>query len=230
MKTTRIHRRSLALLFIAGAVAGPGCGGKVGEGELDPGNETAGSGGTPGAGGLASGGLRPASGGTANGGVPVAAGGRPSAGGRPVTGGAPPTGGIVIGGGPGTGAVPGNPRPTPQDQCYAQRGVYLAGTCYPEEAGAPACLKKTDGVTIAPERACACDACTFEYARCIDDGGCRFINACAELARCRDIASCQRSTCASLVEISGGPRSLGAGLFEEFAACMRSSPCWAKPL
>jgi hypothetical protein len=82
-----------------------------------------------------------------------------------------------------------------------------------------------DGITVSCEKSCACQRCTFEYARCIDDGACRFINACAELEGCRGVAACRPTNCGGIFPISGGINSLGAQLFDDYSTCMLQVGC-----
>lgn len=228
MAWSRIDRRAFGALAAAAAfVWAPGCGGQVGDGGLEPqgndptgGAQNASTGGQPATGGTRATGGRPGTGGTT-----PNTGGRPSTGGTRPTGGTPSSGGIASGtGGVVVGGRPNSPSPGSVAACYAERGVYLDGTCYVDDTRS-ACLEKTEGITVTCERPCACRSCAFEYARCIDDGGCRFINACAELVACRGVEPCLATQCSGLIQMSGGPKSLGSQLFDELSACMTNVGC-----
>jgi hypothetical protein len=86
-------------------------------------------------------------------------------------------------------------------------------------------MKKVDGLFGSCEKSCACERCTFEYARCADDVGCQFINACAEQEGCRGVDACRPTNCGGVFPISGGINSLGAQLFDDYSTCMVLARC-----
>lgn len=223
----------LTLVALVGAVASAaGCGGQVLDGDPESGGGSAfagggTSGGGPGQGGSKSGGV----GGGGSGGS-RATGGRPAAGGAAASGGRPPSGGRpATGGWVASGAAPnagGGPTMDPPTLCYAQGGVYFpgGGGCFLGSEATPACLRQAEPITRSCENRCACRACPSFYSRCLNDGGCSWILACAQPVGCRGVDACSgNGSCKFLIDRAGGPGSSGARLFDQYSECMVESRC-----
>jgi hypothetical protein len=115
----------------------------------------------------------------------------------------------------------------PATLCYAQGGTYFpdGGGCFLGSETNAACLRQAQPITRSCDNRCACRACPSFYSRCLNDGGCRFILACAQMEQCQGVAACMATPCSFMIDRAGGKSSIGARYFDQYSNCMSDFGC-----
>jgi hypothetical protein len=112
------------------------------------------------------------------------------------------------------------------DACYTSGGVPVAsGGCAYGSVATDQCLSRTTQPNGNCSQGCGCKACPSAYTRCLVDGGCEFIFACAESAGCSNLADCYKLGCSTIIDRAGGFNSTGARYAEAAFSCLSQNGC-----